>query len=207
MSLASAANEGPNDDKRPGAEHVARQGRRQSLSSGQQVVALSASNKSASSSLFAIDRPTTTATTTTTTTDDAIKRQVERDRQKKRNSKSALKENMKRQDEEHHEDREELKLEAAAEVLVEDRRKINSQSARRESGKTNMASKQQPEQSKQLAASLRTAANEGKVELVRLLLRCGADVNGQDEEVSRRFHICPVFPFSCLISSFLALSL
>lgn len=40
------------------------------------------------------------------------------------------------------------------------------------------------QQTQQLAASLRSAANEGKVELVRLLLRCGADVNGQDEEVS-----------------------
>lgn len=42
------------------------------------------------------------------------------------------------------------------------------------------------EQSHQLAASLRSAANEGKVELVRLLLKCGADVNAQDDEVSFR---------------------
>lgn len=35
-----------------------------------------------------------------------------------------------------------------------------------------------------LAASLHAAANEGKVELVRLLLRCGAQVNSQDEQVS-----------------------
>lgn len=34
----------------------------------------------------------------------------------------------------------------------------------------------------QLVASLRSAANEGKVELVRLLLRCGANVNSQDEQ-------------------------
>lgn len=39
-------------------------------------------------------------------------------------------------------------------------------------------------QAQQVAASLRSAASEGKVELVRLLLRCGADVDGQDEEVS-----------------------
>ena len=37
-----------------------------------------------------------------------------------------------------------------------------------------------------LAANLRSAANEGKVELVRLLLRCGANVNAQDEQVSYR---------------------
>lgn len=40
------------------------------------------------------------------------------------------------------------------------------------------------QQQQQLANSLRSAASEGKVELVRLLLRCGADVNAQDEEVS-----------------------
>lgn len=41
------------------------------------------------------------------------------------------------------------------------------------------------QQELQLAASLRSAAQEGKVELVRLLLKCGADVNAQDEEVSQ----------------------
>lgn len=35
-----------------------------------------------------------------------------------------------------------------------------------------------------LVANLHSAANDGKVELVRLLLRCGADVNAQDEQVS-----------------------
>lgn len=35
-----------------------------------------------------------------------------------------------------------------------------------------------------LAANLHSAATEGKVELVRLLLRCGANVNSQDEQVS-----------------------
>lgn len=35
-----------------------------------------------------------------------------------------------------------------------------------------------------LVANLHSAANEGKVELVRLLLRCGANVNAQDEQVS-----------------------
>lgn len=36
-----------------------------------------------------------------------------------------------------------------------------------------------------LVANLHSAANDGKVELVRLLLRCGADVNAQDEQVSQ----------------------
>lgn len=40
-----------------------------------------------------------------------------------------------------------------------------------------------------LVANLHSAANEGKVELVRLLLRCGADVNAQDEQVSFKFLI------------------
>lgn len=44
--------------------------------------------------------------------------------------------------------------------------------------------KDQQQQKDKLAASLIAAAGEGKVELVRLLLRCGADVNAQDEQVS-----------------------
>lgn len=39
-------------------------------------------------------------------------------------------------------------------------------------------------QQTKLVANLHSAADEGKVELVRLLLRCGADVNAQDDEVS-----------------------
>lgn len=38
-----------------------------------------------------------------------------------------------------------------------------------------------------LVANLHSAASEGKVELVRLLLRCGADANAQDDEVSLEF--------------------
>lgn len=40
-----------------------------------------------------------------------------------------------------------------------------------------------------LVANLHSAANEGKVELVRLLLRCGADVNAQDEQVSLKLRL------------------
>lgn len=39
-------------------------------------------------------------------------------------------------------------------------------------------------QAKCLVKNLISAASEGKLELCRLLLRCGADINGQDEEVS-----------------------
>lgn len=39
-------------------------------------------------------------------------------------------------------------------------------------------------QAERLEANLHSAANEGKAELVRLLLRCGADVNAQDGQVS-----------------------
>lgn len=48
-------------------------------------------------------------------------------------------------------------------------------------------------QAEQLAASLRNAAREGKVDLVRLLLRCGANLNAKDEEVSALFML--IFSF------------
>lgn len=176
MSLARAAGEGPNDDNKPVADHTIRQGRQQSLSGVQQVVALSTNDNNKSAA-----------------TDDKVKREsTEWDRQKKHDHKS-LKENMKTEEDNIEENEEGDEHEEAIEV-IEERIKINCQSGKQESSssisKTKMTSKQQqqqPEQLRQLAASLRTAANEGKVELVRLLLRCGADVNAQDEEVSKRF--------------------
>jgi len=62
------------------------------------------------------------------------------------------------------------------------------QAARGPSKQQEPSSKRRPQgkQVDELAASLRKAANEGKVELVRLLLRCGANANQQDAEVSRR---------------------
>lgn len=41
-----------------------------------------------------------------------------------------------------------------------------------------------------LAENLRAAAAEGKVELARLLLRCGAEPNAQDEQVSLLSNVC-----------------